>query len=99
NTPRLRATCPKCQVQSDFVEKQVVTYFHLYWIPLFPIGRGLKFIECQYCHGQFELSLDELRAREEAAAQQQHAEAAAAAAHQQRQVAEAGTPRRAWGGA
>src|SRR3712207_7763246 len=38
----VRATCPNCQVQSQFVEKQIVTYFTLYWIPLFPMKQGFR---------------------------------------------------------
>src|SRR5438445_2146881 len=35
-----RVLCPNCNVESRFVEKQVVTYFTLYFIPLFPTHRG-----------------------------------------------------------
>ena len=69
----VRALCPSCAVESQFVELQVVDYFSLYWIALFPIRHGVKFVECQYCHAQLELTLEQLRERAAAAAREQAA--------------------------
>jgi tetratricopeptide (TPR) repeat protein len=92
----VRATCPKCEVESQFVEKQLVTYFHVYWIPLFPIHRGLRFVECEYCHAQFEMGIDGLRAIEEEKEREQAADAAARRQAAEREDAELETLRETW---
>jgi tetratricopeptide (TPR) repeat protein len=80
NGARLR--CPSCGVDSKFVEKQVVTYFTLYFIPIFPMHRGEKFVECEYCHSRFMTPLADFQAaeaeqREESARQESARQAAA----------------------
>lgn len=92
----VRATCPSCHVESQFIEKQVVTYFTLYFIPLFPVQRGMKFVECQYCQAKFQQTLDELRARSAQAEQERVAEAAARDAAAQQRQDELGRLRQRW---
>jgi len=74
----------------------VVTYFHIYWIPLFPMKRGLKFVECQYCQAKFQQTLDELRARSAQAEQEKVAEAAAHQAAAQQRQDDLGQLRQRW---
>ncbi len=46
--------CPDCGVPRNFVEKQPVKYFTLYWMPLFATSKGDPFIECVKCEGKFD---------------------------------------------
>ncbi|GAB4509187.1 MAG: hypothetical protein OHK0046_03710 [Anaerolineae bacterium] len=41
--------CPHCMKQRTYARKQIKNYFALYFIPIFPIGDGGEFIECQRC--------------------------------------------------
>jgi hypothetical protein len=45
--------CPKCRVTQTFSHKQQKRFFTLYYIPIFPIGDGQHYVECQHCHGTF----------------------------------------------
>lgn len=47
--------CPNCGwAKRTFARKSVRPYFTLYFLPLFPTGRGIEFLECQSCGGQFD---------------------------------------------
>ncbi len=50
---RGRLNCPQCREPRLFVEMQPVTYFTLYWLPIFPTSRGEHYIECKQCGGKF----------------------------------------------
>ena len=47
--------CPHCGKERQYDHKQVKNYFALYFIPVFPIGDGDEFIECQTCHRSYAL--------------------------------------------
>ncbi len=47
-------TCPQCRVRRRYQRKQARPYFALYFIPIFPVGKGLEFVECQTCGRAFE---------------------------------------------
>jgi hypothetical protein len=52
--------CPQCGNQQRYEHKQITRYFTLYFIPLFPIGGGMEYIECQKCQGTYEMDVLEL---------------------------------------
>ena len=47
------ATCPNCGTKGSLLFSIFGQYAHVYWIPLFPIGKkgGMK---CQNCHAELE---------------------------------------------
>lgn len=45
--------CPHCQTTRQYERKHAKNYFSLYFIPIFPIGDGGEFVECQTCHRAF----------------------------------------------
>lgn len=46
--------CPHCQNHSSYRLKQVRRFFTLFFIPIFPISSGIRFVECDHCGSQFE---------------------------------------------
>ncbi|GAB4569498.1 MAG: hypothetical protein Kow0077_02130 [Anaerolineae bacterium] len=46
--------CPKCNMRRRYARKEARPYLALYFIPVFPVGKGVEFIECQTCGGAFE---------------------------------------------
>lgn len=70
--------CPRCQMPRTYEYINVVRYFTLFFIALFPLGRLSSYIECQTCRTAFkpeeligspgnEVFARELRARDAAA--------------------------------
>jgi hypothetical protein len=49
-----RFTCPRCRAERPYTRKQLRPYFALYFVPLFPVGQGREYIECQTCGAAFE---------------------------------------------
>lgn len=47
-------TCPQCRARRRYQRKQARPYFALYFIPIFPVGKGMEYIECQTCGRAFE---------------------------------------------
>lgn len=45
--------CPACQLRQAYRLKQVRTFFHLYWLPLFPVSKPQTHVECRECLGRF----------------------------------------------
>jgi predicted RNA-binding Zn-ribbon protein involved in translation (DUF1610 family) len=45
--------CPNCGQYALFKARRSRTFFHLFWIPLFPIGKGQPVWECQNCRTRF----------------------------------------------
>jgi len=41
--------CPRCNSEQDYKHFQVKNYFTLYFIPVFPIGKGEDYLECGGC--------------------------------------------------
>ncbi len=52
---RLRQTCPVCGVLSELRECQVRNYFTLFFIPVFPLGKGASMMSCSRCQSAFSL--------------------------------------------
>jgi hypothetical protein len=46
-------TCPECGEKREYVHKRVDKYFTLYWMPIFKMGTLGEYIECTFCHNQF----------------------------------------------
>jgi hypothetical protein len=46
--------CPGCDSQRDYHLRQVREFFTLYFIPLFPVGKAQRYIECDTCKGTYK---------------------------------------------
>jgi hypothetical protein len=46
--------CPRCQMTRTYTHIDVVRYFTLFFIALFPLGRLSTYIECQTCRTAFK---------------------------------------------
>ncbi len=46
--------CPHCQNESSYKLKQVRRFFTLFFIPIFPISSGIRYVECGNCGSQYE---------------------------------------------
>ncbi|MES4792066.1 MAG: hypothetical protein C4321_02945 [Chloroflexota bacterium] len=55
------APCPNCGKEARFIEKKVRNWFTLYFLPIFPMDKGLRFVECSHCHEQYAMTLDDVR--------------------------------------
>lgn len=51
--------CPYCQTIRPYLYKEVRPYVSLYFIPLFPLGQGRAYVECEVCHNHFEADIVE----------------------------------------
>ncbi len=49
-----RFTCPRCGPNAPYVRRRVRTFFHLYYIPLVPLGERVEHVECTTCHGTYD---------------------------------------------
>jgi DNA-directed RNA polymerase subunit RPC12/RpoP len=45
--------CPRCGQYALLKPRTSRTYFHIFWIPLIPLGGGQPLVECQNCHARF----------------------------------------------
>jgi len=63
SSPALEAACPSCGRPTTLRGKSIRQWFTLFFIPVFPISGAERFTECDACHAQFRLSVDELRQR------------------------------------
>lgn len=41
--------CPHCQSTQSYKHVKARRHGHVYWIPLFPIGEGVEYVECLRC--------------------------------------------------
>jgi len=46
--------CPQCDRREEYDLKQVRPFFTLFFIPIFPIGGGQRYVECLGCGGTFK---------------------------------------------
>ena len=46
--------CPSCQMDREYVYINIVRYFTLFFIQLFPLGGLGSYVECQTCHSKFK---------------------------------------------
>jgi uncharacterized C2H2 Zn-finger protein len=49
-----RFHCPRCENTTGYQHKEVTRYFTIYFIPLFPIGGGQRYVECGVCGGTYK---------------------------------------------
>jgi len=49
--------CPECGTNQPYALKARRPFFHIYWIPLIPIGSAEPFIECRSCRSLFRESV------------------------------------------
>jgi hypothetical protein len=45
--------CPQCDALEEYALKQIRPFFTLFFIPIFPIGGGERYVECRGCGGTF----------------------------------------------
>ncbi len=48
-----KTTCPSCKTKGSLILSVWGRYAHVFWIPLFPIGKK-GFSQCQHCKGVLE---------------------------------------------
>jgi len=53
--------CPECGETTRLIGKRAVPYCAVFYIPLFPEGKGVEFFECTACGGKFQGSIGRLR--------------------------------------
>lgn len=53
--------CPQCRSTRGYTHKRLRSFFTLYWIPLFPLRELARFIECDWCGGQYDEAVLEFR--------------------------------------
>lgn len=46
--------CPGCYADSSYLMKKSQRFFHVFWLPLFPIGKEVYYVECQNCKRSYE---------------------------------------------
>src|SRR5262245_24745601 len=46
--------CPSCKMDREYVYINMVRYFTLFFIQLFPLGGLGSYVECQTCHSKFK---------------------------------------------
>ena len=46
--------CPTCGDQRTYIRKEIVRYFTLFFIPLFPLGTLSEYVECQVCRRTYQ---------------------------------------------
>lgn len=46
--------CPACRTRTVYQHKCVRNYFRLFFLPLFPVDAGQRFVECERCGGTFK---------------------------------------------
>jgi hypothetical protein len=46
--------CPSCRGKRRYQHKEGRPYFALYFIPIFPVGEGRSYVECQTCGTAFD---------------------------------------------
>jgi len=53
--------CPRCSQVATIVGKSYRTWFTLFFLPVFPMGKSVAFSQCTACGGQFPVTVDDLR--------------------------------------
>jgi len=49
--------CPRCGQYATFKPRTARTFFHMFWIPLVPLGAAQPLLECQNCHTRFSVTV------------------------------------------
>jgi hypothetical protein len=45
--------CPRCGQYAQLKPRTARLFFHIFWIPLIPLGATQPVVECQHCHARF----------------------------------------------
>jgi hypothetical protein len=45
--------CPRCGQYVAFRPRTARTFFHIFWLPLFPVGAAQPIAECPNCRARF----------------------------------------------
>jgi hypothetical protein len=45
--------CPRCDAREEYKLENVRPFFTLFFIPLFPVGGGQRYVECLGCRGTY----------------------------------------------
>jgi hypothetical protein len=56
--------CPHCQNHAAYRLRQVRRFFTLFFLPLFPVSSGVRFVECGRCGSQFQEAVLDYRFQE-----------------------------------
>jgi predicted RNA-binding Zn-ribbon protein involved in translation (DUF1610 family) len=59
--------CPRCQAQVSYDLQESRPYFTIYFIPLFPVGSGQRYVECRRCGGTFREEVLDMQPAEDGA--------------------------------
>lgn len=49
--------CPFCAAARQYELVGARTWAHVFWIPLFPLGREMEALQCTVCHGEWSTAL------------------------------------------
>ncbi len=49
--------CPRCQGSRQYTHRKVRRFFTLYFIPIIPLDLVGEFVECNYCHGSYQMQV------------------------------------------
>ncbi len=61
-----RCHCPRCGAERDYKHISLRNFFTLYFIPIIPLKKIGEYIECEACHGQFDVALLDYSPEQEA---------------------------------
>lgn len=46
--------CPECNSDTQYTHRKAKKFFHLYWIPIIPLGTLGEYVECGRCDATFD---------------------------------------------
>lgn len=69
--------CPNCGQQARLQARTVRHWLTFFFIPIFPVSGKKQWVECDNCHWQFPVGIDELRANLAASQEEQQQRAIA----------------------
>lgn len=46
-------SCPFCLAERQYDHVRTRTWFHVFWIPLVPLGAGRESVRCRTCGGEW----------------------------------------------
>lgn len=49
--------CPNCLASRAYQRQSARTWFHLFWIPIVPLGQAQEAVLCTVCGGQWHPAL------------------------------------------
>ncbi len=51
--PTRHIRCPSCGQDVRLQPKEGQSYFHIFWIPLIPVGESRRYLQCPNCKARF----------------------------------------------